>query len=69
MTHISNWPVVMNNKQVRKAATFIYYPDGNSNYLYNGEVFDKDEFESMYPIDFKKVNIKGDNPDKTKIEY
>ena len=68
MTYISNWSTVMNNQRVRQSATFVFTTFGVNYYIYEGKRIGQKKFESLYPVDLKRVNIKGQNPDRTRIE-
>lgn len=68
MTYISNWSTVMNSQRVRQSATFVFTTFGVNYYIYEGKRIGQKKFESLYPVDLKRVNIKGQNPDRTRIE-
>lgn len=64
MIIVNNVCDVVANKGIRASASFVYNPNGNSFYRYEGREIPEKEFEELYPIELKRINVKGDNVDK-----
>ena len=64
--HIECAEAVINRGYV-KSLPYVYSPDKGGFYIVDGKKVTEEDVLKKYPCEIKKVNWKGDNPDKTKI--
>jgi hypothetical protein len=60
---VSNLKTVFKNRSLRSKYVFTYEPTGERYYTVDGKKVTIEKFNEMFPIEFKKISSKGDNPD------
>ena len=63
---VGNLKEIIDSKNKRNNYTFTYNSNGNNYYTVDNKKLSIEEFNEMFPIEFKPQNKKGRNSDKTK---